>query len=334
MLRRTLAIALSAVVITSIPSASIAAELGEMVNYAMTFPVQGGASYTDTFGAPRSHGTHEGQDLFAPKGTPVVAVASGTIELVNFSSDPGDLLPDRCCSIVIDHDDGWESWYLHLDNDSPGTDDGAAWGIADGLVPGDHVSAGQLIGWVGDSGNAEDTPPHIHFELHNTGDTIVNPYLALVAAEVAGPLPTLLREGDSSVSVESIQRSLDLIGFTIGAIDGDFGPVTDTAVRVFQADSGLVVDGIVGPQTIAAIYTALTSAKALVVPSTVLRQGDRGEDVAVLQDLLTAAEQAPGASDGIFGTKTHQAVIAFQSSASLAVDGIVGPQTWAALAAG
>lgn len=333
MFRRILATALSVVAITSIPSPSAAAELGELVGYHMVFPVQGGASYTDTFGAPRSHGSHEGQDLFAPKGTPVLAVASGTIELVNFSSDPGNLLPDRCCSIVIDHDDGWESWYLHLDNDTPGTDDGSRWGIADGLAPGDRVSAGQLIGWVGDSGNAEDSPPHLHFELHGTDDTVVDPYLALVAAEVAGPLPALLREGDSSLAVESVQRSLDLIGFTIGGIDGDFGPVTDSAVRAFQADNGLVVDGIVGPQTLAAFHTALTTARARAVPTMVLRQGDRGSEVTVLQELLTSAGQSPGAADGIFGPRTQEAVFAFQSASGIAVDGIVGRQTWAALVA-
>ncbi|MBT8208876.1 MAG: peptidoglycan-binding protein, partial [Acidimicrobiia bacterium] len=97
--------------------------------------------------------------------------------------------------------------------------------------------------------------------------------------------------------------------------------------------NGLVVDGIVGPQTLAAMYQALTSASDLVVPTTALRQGDKGDDVALLQDLLASAGQSPGASDGVFGPLTQQAVIEFQTAADLLVDGIVGQQTWTALVA-
>jgi murein DD-endopeptidase MepM/ murein hydrolase activator NlpD len=86
--------------------------------------------------------------------TEVYAAADGTISWVGSS----------CCSLGIDHDDGWETYYIHLNNDTPGTDDGQGWGVADGILPGTHVQAGQLIGWVGDSGNAEYVSPHLHFE--------------------------------------------------------------------------------------------------------------------------------------------------------------------------
>jgi murein DD-endopeptidase MepM/ murein hydrolase activator NlpD len=129
-------------------------------------------NYTDTYGAPRSGGrTHEGVDIgsYGVKGVPVVASASGTVDYVNWSTDPSDLNPERCCSLTIDHADGWSTWYLHLNNDTPGTDDGLAWGIADGIVPGATVYAGQLIGWVGDSGNAEAVSAHLHWEVHQPG---------------------------------------------------------------------------------------------------------------------------------------------------------------------
>ena len=163
-------------------------DFGEMADYTLVFPVQGPNYYPDTFWACRGNpcGYHHAQDIMADKMTPVVAVAAGTVRWVNFSSNPDDLNPDRCCTIVITHDDGWDTWYLHLNNDTPGTDDGNGWGIAPGIVPGTRVTAGQLIGWVGDSGNAESTAPHLHFELYDPENVIVNPYDALRIAESRG----------------------------------------------------------------------------------------------------------------------------------------------------
>lgn len=155
-------------------SASAGVAYGDIVAYAMTFPVVGDHYFADTFGAPRAHARgHEGQDIMADKGTPVVAAAAGTIRLVNWTGR-SHLDPERCCSVVVDHDDGWQSKYLHLTDDSPGTDDGKGWGIAAGIVPGAEIAAGQLLGWVGDSGNAESTAPHLHFELLDSKGIHVN----------------------------------------------------------------------------------------------------------------------------------------------------------------
>lgn len=146
------------------------------------FPVVGqdgvDFAYYDTFGAARGGGrTHHGVDIgtYGVKGVPVVAAADGVIDRVNWSNDPDDLNPERCCTISINHAGGWDTWSIHLDNDTPGTDDGAGWGIAPGILPGVHVTAGQLIGWVGDSGNAEGAYPHLHWEVHAPGGVVVNP---------------------------------------------------------------------------------------------------------------------------------------------------------------
>ena len=159
--------------------------------YPMIFPVQGDHYFSDTWGACRdgcSRG-HLGVDIltYGVKGVPVVAAAAGTIGWVS----------STCCAISIEHDDGWKSYYIHLNNDTPGTDDGQAWGIADGLVSGSHVEAGQLIGWVGDSGNAEGVSPHLHWELWAPVDLdadnwrdrhqAINPTPHAAAADV--PLP-------------------------------------------------------------------------------------------------------------------------------------------------
>ncbi len=183
--------ALSFVALVAIASIAIPAPAGAAADdiYPMYFPVVGPNSYTDTFGALRGGGrTHEGTDIMADKMTPVVAVADGVIGgqaedgtwYEGWFHGEGD-----CCAFEMLHDDGWRSTYIHLNNDTPGTDDGLGWGFAEGIGPGVRVEAGQIVGWVGDSGNAEACDcPHVHFELHAPGDVLVNPYPSLQAATV------------------------------------------------------------------------------------------------------------------------------------------------------
>lgn len=119
--------------------------------------------FTDSWGAARSGHRHQGNDLMAPKMTEVYAAADGVVVWVRDRGTAGRY-------VTIDHGNGWETWYMHLNNDTPGTDDGAApmsMGVA--VEPGDEVEAGDLIGWVGDSGNAEGSSSHTHFELHRNG---------------------------------------------------------------------------------------------------------------------------------------------------------------------
>jgi murein DD-endopeptidase MepM/ murein hydrolase activator NlpD len=134
--------------------------------------------FHSTFGHVRSGGRrHRGNDLMAPKMTEVYAIAAGVVELIRTAGLGGRYLG-------IDHGDGWESFYMHLNNDLPGTDSGHAdWSytLAPGIAEGAQVEAGQLIGWVGDSGNAEWTGSHTHFELHHNGKAI-NPYPYLIRA--------------------------------------------------------------------------------------------------------------------------------------------------------
>lgn len=137
----------------------------------IVFPVAGRNSYTDSWGAPRSGGrTHKGADIFAAKGTPVVAVAPGEVIGAAVSDGTAGVY------VKIRHANGAVTAYLHLNNDTPDTDDGAVVGIADGIAEGAVVDAGTIIGYVGDSGNAEGTPPHLHFEYRPDGVNAVNPF--------------------------------------------------------------------------------------------------------------------------------------------------------------
>jgi len=332
---------------TIAPAASAAThELGEMVDYPLAFPVDGPHHYSDWFWAARSHGIHHAQDIMADKMVPVVAAASGTIRLVNWTSDPG-MNPDRCCTIALRHDDGWESWYIHLNNDTPGTDDGLGWGIADGIAPGVHVDAGQLIGWVGDSQAAENTNPHLHFELRDPDKTIVNTFRSLAEAGGnwlgSGPADPLfdgyrlLDVGTRGADVRRLQGVLTELGYSPGPVDGITGSKTIAAVTAFQTDAGLTADGLAGRATRAVMRTAhdahapeatkTESDTTTVESSGILRKGSRGADVQRVQQLLADHGFSPGPIDGIFGSRTELAVLAFQEAGSLRVDGLVGPNT-------
>jgi murein DD-endopeptidase MepM/ murein hydrolase activator NlpD len=147
--------------------------------FEITFPQEiGPTEFRSTFGAVRSGGrSHKGNDLMAPRMTEVYAVADGVVTYVGLNNLSGR-------NVKIQHEGGWSSYYLHLNNDNNGTDDGdAPWSltVAAGIEKGRRVKAGQLIAWVGDSGNAEWTAPHTHFEIRKDGIPL-DPYPMLMDA--------------------------------------------------------------------------------------------------------------------------------------------------------
>jgi Peptidase family M23 len=141
------------------------------------FPVYGSASYTDSFGAPRANtGWHHGEDIFAPLGAPILAVADGIVYSVGWN-DVGGLrlwLQDRA---------GNEFYYAHLSAFSPLAVNGA------------QVRAGDVLGFMGNTGDAEATPYHLHFEIHPVAllyqgyDGVVAPYPYLNAWRRLQDLP-------------------------------------------------------------------------------------------------------------------------------------------------
>jgi hypothetical protein len=321
---------------------------GQMVDYPLVFPVQGEHWYNDWFWAYRGNGLHHAQDIMAEKMVPVVAAATGMVTYVNWSTNPANLNPHRCCNLVIRHDDGWQSWYIHLNNDTPGTDDGQAWGIAPGIVPGTRVNAGDVIGWVGDSGNAENTAPHLHFELYDPAGILVNPFDSLrksqglsvcsvkelsgVSALVEGK--GRLIKGSVGEQVRALQVFLATFEFQPGPIDGIFGRLTKQAVKAFQEAFDLKVNGKVKKptrSTIIQLSDLADKASVLDPDSRIIGPGAAGADVAQLQGLLAVVGHDPGPPDGYFGAMTYNSVRAFQQARGLGVDGIVGQGTRAAL---
>lgn len=119
-------------------------------------PVAQPNGFIDSWGFARSGGRrHQGVDMFAAYGTPVYAVADGTITKV------GDNRLGGLSLHLVDRD-GHRYYYAHLS--------------AEHVTQGEQVSVGQVIGAVGDSGNAKGTPPHLHWEQHPGGGDAVNPY--------------------------------------------------------------------------------------------------------------------------------------------------------------
>ena len=212
--------------------------------YPMVFPLAGNNSYTDTWHAPRSGGqVHEGTDMLADKMVRVLAVADGHVGWIS----------DTCCALRINHTDGWASMYIHLNNDTPGTDDGLGWGIADGIEEGTFVEAGEVIGWVGDSGNAEWANSHLHFELHAPGIGPIGSFTHLNAAATGGLNPCSggsICEGVALVTSSSEFHHLpSLIGpateFFYGnpgdiAITGDWNCNGERTPAMYRPSTGFV----------------------------------------------------------------------------------------------
>ena len=134
----------------------------------LAFPVQGQTlrASTSGFGAPRDAGrrSHHGIDIFAPRGTPVIAAADGTIR-VDTSNLGGQVIWLRDAAVRR------SLYYAHLDG----------WAVENGAV----VKAGDVIGYVGNTGNARTTPPHLHFGVYDRGPT--DPYPFLQPADAAPP---------------------------------------------------------------------------------------------------------------------------------------------------
>lgn len=222
------------------------------------------------FGTPRSGGRrHGGIDIEGNVGDPVVAVAGGTVVVRPNNEAAGN-------TVHVRHDDGTLTKYFHLDEFS--------------VRNGQRVEAGQQIGTMGRTGNTPaqgDT--HLHFEMWRDGRQ-VDPLPHLQGAERDAAVPTraaapeVLRDGSSGASVRELQQQLNQLGYRgadgqpLETTSGKFGPQTEHALRAFQADRGLKVDGEYGERSREALTKATRDAARETTPAETTPQSVRGED--------------------------------------------------------
>jgi murein DD-endopeptidase MepM/ murein hydrolase activator NlpD len=176
------------------------------------YPVYGPSSYIDTYGAARSDVTyHHGDDIFGQLGQPLVACADGTVFSIGWNKVGGNRLWIRDGA-------GNEFYYAHLS------------AFSTLAVNGAHVKAGQVVGFMGNTGDAEGTPYHLHFEIHPVSllylgyDGAVDPTAYLDAWSHAQDLPFPIGAGWAPVvpgSITAPEPGAILLGMSdISSADG------------------------------------------------------------------------------------------------------------------
>jgi Peptidase family M23 len=248
------------------------------------FPVVGPYRYTNDFGDPRPQGRHEGNDILAPKKSPVVAVEDGKIKFWTTSARAG-------CMLYLYGASGTTYLYIHLNNDVTMANDNRGKCVAGGsywpgLKDGARVVAGQAIGFVGDSGDANGTP-HLHFEVHPHDSGPANPFPYLNKAT------RILFTAPSGSAV-----TLSLKGSVVAASDTALTLRVKTAT-VFPARLTLL--GLRKPMTLTVTPTALVDAPGTPAGS-VADHADSivGKSVIVLTLPAKTTLDSEAAKDGAF----------------------------------
>jgi hypothetical protein len=190
----------------------------------IVFPVIGPAQYIDDFGDARWQGRHEGNDIMSVRRALAVAAEAGTVEFDHSSHGAGG------CMLYLHGRSGTKYVYVHLNNDLTGKNDnrgrcvpGTA--FPKGLKSGAKVEAGQPVGYVGNSGDAEGANPHLHFEVHPNGGGATNPYpylrralKLLFYAPEGSPFSLALTGRVTAVETERLRLRVEILRWWPGGL--------------------------------------------------------------------------------------------------------------------
>ena len=210
-------------------------QLPDGVVRAISFPVLGPVQYGNDWGNCRDGCSrrHVGTDMIGVRMQPLLAAVDGTVTRVRYENSG-----TAGAVITVTGADGWRYNYFHVNNDSPGTDDGVVgseWQISPQVTLGGAVRAGQVIAFMGDSGNAETSVPHVHFEIRPPDGTPINPYHSLVEAQERQTCET----DEARISLSADATTLSAHAATVIAIDG-------VGRWLIGSDGTLVAEGSAG----------------------------------------------------------------------------------------
>ncbi len=290
---------------TAVSSIAIPVVLGVEVN-----------QLTKNFGDPRGNGTrtHEGLDIMAPAGTPVVSPTDAVVLVTGDGASSG-------LYIRTANPGGEEFVYMHLRE------------VAKGLMSGTQLKRGDVIGFVGNTGDASGGAAHLHFEIRRGGATDPYPRLTQVFS---------VQERMSAVS-QALEKATDPAALA-HALASNFSSSFDTAksqgIAVAQSILSTLGSGIAVGVTTAEAATPLTAPTATGY-SRDLEIGMKGDDVRKLQKYLNAngylitniGDGSPGYETTMFGSLTKKALITFQNAKGILPSaGYFGPKTRAYVA--
>ncbi|RCW71996.1 peptidoglycan-binding protein [Saliterribacillus persicus] len=256
---------------------------------------------------------HAGVDLVKVHRSPIESFTDGSV-LFAGNGIKGTGLGGYGLCVVVKDDKNKLILYGHLDEIC--------------LIKGAKVKKGEKIGYQGATGNV--TGSHLHLEVRripdeaapfgfrqNRRDTTVDPLIYFKTFTNA-----ILKRGSKGNNVKECQKALLLLHYALpvyGA-DGHFGKETEEAIKLFQSNEGLKIDGIIGRNTHQKIQEP-----SIKYSGHFIQKGSKGKLVKFIQRKLNIKR------DGIFGLITEQAVYSFQRNQGLKSDGIVGFETWKSL---
>lgn len=254
----------------------------------IVFPVVGQVQYVDDFGAPRAGGAHQGNDLMATKKSPAVAAEAGTVKYWTTSRTAG-------CMLYLYGVSGTIYYYIHLNNDLTAKNDNrgkCVKGVAYTVKNGARVQAGQQIGYVGDSGDADGGHAHLHFEVHPGGGKAVSPYPYLQKAYkllFAGKAGTPF-----SLTLTGTVVSADAAQVTLNVATSQAWPTALTLTKlnrpitVSVPETSLVQTVTPTLRTVASVTLATKGQKIVVwtQPAPATLKAQRGDDGALTAALI------------------------------------------------